>query len=359
MPSIVSLRMLRPAVVIRYSLFMIVALLNAAGVNAEPRELETALRNELQNKVLILRGWFYADAKLRFDANGNPLGKVQPGYWSSDGMLQATRISVDGHGVLHVHGNRIINEYDRQAGTFRNIISKRSVEIQLELEPSWHDAEQVNPLLDKVFLRDPKALAHLVPDYWEWCFAGTRHQLADGSWECRDPNNLKKPERATSPLPDTGQAGEPTGMPTAGAQDSAPAADKTTVAGDAAMSSPPAQGGLPSPQQSTALAPGIRAPDWSSVARVGGPVKPPRPMLAPDPVYTEIAKASGLQGVSILWVVVDELGMPVRIRIQRPLGAGLDDKAVEAVRQWRFTPASAHGRPIAVQINVEINFRLY
>jgi TonB family protein len=45
--------------------------------------------------------------------------------------------------------------------------------------------------------------------------------------------------------------------------------------------------------------------------------------------------------------------------VQRALGMGLDEKAVEAVRQWRFEPAKKDGHPVPVMINVEVNFRLY
>jgi TonB family protein len=47
------------------------------------------------------------------------------------------------------------------------------------------------------------------------------------------------------------------------------------------------------------------------------------------------------------------------MRVQRGLGMGLDQKAVEAVKQWKFDPATKDGKPVAVQINVEVNFRLY
>ena len=48
-----------------------------------------------------------------------------------------------------------------------------------------------------------------------------------------------------------------------------------------------------------------------------------------------------------------------RGRVQRTLGMGLDEKAIEAIRSWRFEPARKDGVPVAVQINVEVNFRLY
>ena len=46
-------------------------------------------------------------------------------------------------------------------------------------------------------------------------------------------------------------------------------------------------------------------------------------------------------------------------QVARSLGMGLDQKAIEAVRKWKFEPAMKDGRPVAVQINVEVNFRLY
>ena len=56
---------------------------------------------------------------------------------------------------------------------------------------------------------------------------------------------------------------------------------------------------------------------------------------------------------------VDAGGRPQQVQISRSLGMGLDEKAIAAVRSWRFTPAMKDGRPVAVQINVEVNFRLY
>ena len=61
----------------------------------------------------------------------------------------------------------------------------------------------------------------------------------------------------------------------------------------------------------------------------------------------------------VLWVVVGADGRTKDIRVQRSLGLGLDEKAIEAVKTWKFEPARKDGQPVAVQINVEVNFRLY
>ena len=58
----------------------------------------------------------------------------------------------------------------------------------------------------------------------------------------------------------------------------------------------------------------------------------------------------------VLWLVVDQYGRPQNLRVARSLGMGLDEKAMEAVRQWKFEPAMKDGRAVAEQINVEVNF---
>jgi TonB family protein len=93
--------------------------------------------------------------------------------------------------------------------------------------------------------------------------------------------------------------------------------------------------------------------------RVGGGVSAPRILFAPDPDYSEEARKAKYQGTVVLWVVVGPDGRPRDIRVQRSLGLGLDEKAMEAVKTWKFEPARKDGQPVAVQINVEVNFRLY
>jgi TonB family protein len=109
--------------------------------------------------------------------------------------------------------------------------------------------------------------------------------------------------------------------------------------------------------------PGV-GPGWGGgigggAYRVGGGVSAPRGLYTPDPEYSEEARKAKYQGVVVLWVVVGPDGRPHDIRVQRSLGMGLDEKAMEAVRQWKFEPARKDGQPVAVQINVEVNFRLY
>jgi TonB family protein len=93
--------------------------------------------------------------------------------------------------------------------------------------------------------------------------------------------------------------------------------------------------------------------------RVGGGVSAPRTLDAPDPEYSEEARKAKHQGTVVLWMIVDPNGSPRDVRVTRSLGMGLDQKAIEAVRKWKFEPARKDGKPVAVQISVEVNFRLY
>ena len=104
---------------------------------------------------------------------------------------------------------------------------------------------------------------------------------------------------------------------------------------------------------------GIGSGSGGGVYRVGGGVSAPRVIYQPDPEYTEEARKAKYQGVVVLWLIVGQDGRTKDIRVSRSLGMGLDQKAVEAVKQWKFEPAKKDGVPVAVQLNVEVNFRLY
>jgi TonB family protein len=91
--------------------------------------------------------------------------------------------------------------------------------------------------------------------------------------------------------------------------------------------------------------------------RVGGQVKPPRVITTRDPTYFDLARQAKYEGTSVLWLVIDQLGLPRRIHIARTVGFGLDEQAVEAVSHWIFQPATRDGNPVPVMINIKVNFR--
>jgi TonB family protein len=92
--------------------------------------------------------------------------------------------------------------------------------------------------------------------------------------------------------------------------------------------------------------------------RVGGGVSSPIAIYDPDPEYSDEARQAKYQGTVMLSVVVDTDGRPRQVRVQRSLGMGLDEKALAAVRGWRFAPGRKDGVPVPVQVNIEVVFRL-
>jgi periplasmic protein TonB len=92
--------------------------------------------------------------------------------------------------------------------------------------------------------------------------------------------------------------------------------------------------------------------------RIGGGVSPPSVILKVEPEYSEEARKAKFQGTVVLFVVVDEKGNPRDLKVMRPLGLGLDQKAIEAVEKWKFRPGMKDGKPVAVQATIEVNFRL-
>lgn len=84
----------------------------------------------------------------------------------------------------------------------------------------------------------------------------------------------------------------------------------------------------------------------------------PKGLYAPNPEYSEAAKNTKFEGDVLLGVIVGPEGNPRSIWIVQPLGRGLDEKAIEAVRQWRFQPSTKDGKPVAVVINLALRFQL-
>ncbi|HZY72475.1 MAG TPA: energy transducer TonB [Edaphobacter sp.] len=92
---------------------------------------------------------------------------------------------------------------------------------------------------------------------------------------------------------------------------------------------------------------------------VGGGVSPPVLIYSVDAEFSDEARRAKYQGVSVVSLIVDAHGMPQRIRVVRKLGMGLDEKAVEAVKQYRFKPSMYQGKPVPVEITIEVNFHIY
>ena len=105
---------------------------------------------------------------------------------------------------------------------------------------------------------------------------------------------------------------------------------------------------------------GVREPEaYASATRassVGDPITTPTLLTQVLPEYSEEARRAEYQGTVILETIVRRDGTVDVVRVARSLPFGLNEKAIEAVRQWRFRPGMRNGEPVDVEIKIEVNF---
>lgn len=94
------------------------------------------------------------------------------------------------------------------------------------------------------------------------------------------------------------------------------------------------------------------------VYRVGNGVSSPQLVHKIEPQYSDEAREAKLQGTVVLAVEVGADGFVQDVEVRRGLGLGLDENAMDAIRQWEFSPALKDGQPVSVSATVEVNFRL-
>jgi protein TonB len=97
------------------------------------------------------------------------------------------------------------------------------------------------------------------------------------------------------------------------------------------------------------------------VYRVGGGVSVPRRDTTQGlafPEYSDEAIAAQIEGDVELSITIGEDGVPRDLRLEKPLGYGLDERAIEYVGKWRFSPGAYDGRPVAVAALASVHFSL-
>ncbi len=95
------------------------------------------------------------------------------------------------------------------------------------------------------------------------------------------------------------------------------------------------------------------------VKQVGGGVSAPIPLYWFEPEFSEEARKAKFSGNVMVNLWVDDKGIPSHVHVLRAVGMGLDERAVAAVRQYRFKPAMENGRPVTVEMNIEVTFSIF
>jgi TonB family protein len=100
-------------------------------------------------------------------------------------------------------------------------------------------------------------------------------------------------------------------------------------------------------------------PPDANIKVVSEGMTPPKVLNSIDPSSNEYAQKYGIAGMELLRTVVDASGTPRQIAIARPIGFGLDEKAVDAVKKSHFQPAMLNGQAVPVVIDMVVTFRIY
>lgn len=119
---------------------------------------------------------------------------------------------------------------------------------------------------------------------------------------------------------------------------------------------PPPPTPTPAPTDRSGLSPDSK----SGICKIGANISAPVVLHSVEAEFSDEARRAGYQGISIISLIVDAEGNPQNIRVVRALGMRLDEKAIEAIRQYKFKPGMKDGTtPVPVAITIEVAFRLY
>lgn len=267
-------------------------------------DVEQHLRTQYQGKTLVLRG-FYMGKKLQYDFGGTPEGSPKVGEWTNDGFVRVDELRLSKR-RLTIKAERMGLNPDYRQGFDLQTSKKSSVEINVSLSDNA-TGEQIDAVLHRIFLTAHDDLADLVPDAWKGCVAAA---------ELGKDRSCRFASATASAIP-----------------------------GVARRNDSSAGGGSPS--------------NAVNLPHYGGEMTPPKVTVHKEPEFSDEARKSKFQGTVTLGLTVNEQGLPTNVHIIAPLGHGLDAKAVEAVRTWRFDPARKGGQPVSVAIQVQVDFHLY
>lgn len=260
-------------------------------------DLENALTREYKDKVLILRHPVHGDS-LRFNSAGELLTPGQEEPWTVDGAIVISDVQVTAK-TLTVKGNRRWYGFDQRN---RRLLPaktkwKDKIKIEVGLDTPLNDVAAAGAILDRVFVRNEQELIAVVPEYWR-PFLAKYYGFGDVAKAAGETTASENARRQIVKL------------------------DPKTVKHPEAVFTP---------------APDLLDSDTRSIPDVADYV---------------------IRGVVVLDVVIDSTGKVLDPRIVRPVGFGLDEKAIAAVRNWKFKPATRNGEPVAVEMGLEVQFNI-
>jgi len=285
------------------SFILVLTCVLLSAVAAADEQLKKSLNDQYTNKTLYLRH-AYKSGSQEYDAEGQSLKGGEEGTWTLYGRVVVKKITA-GADALRIEGNRVAYSFDEKAKRMMPFEEPDSVKIKVRLRAPVTSADQAKAILGRVFAVSQEDIVNSAPSYWQ---AFLKEQIAPHPTEVATLNTLNAL---------TGKKQPP------------PQAETGSLGGEKNFN-------------------------------IGAPgVTPPKILYKQEPDFTEPARKYGVQGVVGLNVVVDRTGRIRDVRIVRAVGMGLDENAIEAVKTWRFDPATKDGVPVAVAVYIEVDYHFY
>jgi TonB family protein len=309
----IAIRQIIPLPLLLFSICA--SILTVGAVASDSSQLETALQSKYVGKVFTLRG-FYEDDHLHFDGTGNAIGKVHPGSWTTSIIaIENAKVSAD---KVELRGSRVAEVYDTKRSKFAPVRTQAKTLFAIDRDVTQPDAA-VLTAIEHLFLSADDRLVDLVPDYWKAVLSGGLETVPQQHGP--DCHRIKgRLERR--------------------------------VNGDISMGCEEhARVKTPVPPQT-----GINGSLLPYEVEKG--VTPPRAIFRPDPTYNDVARSAEFQATFVLQLTVMSDGSASDLAIIQPVGLGLDDRAVAAVKTRKFKPSMLGGQPVPVRISVEVNFHM-
>jgi TonB family protein len=279
---------------------LLAAILPLASFSASAQNNEADISAKLKDKPLFLMG-LWTDDKLKFDALGHPAADYEKASFTLSGIhvdkvtLQGTRLMIEG-----VREGLAFDKDGRMTRIPLEIAKhgffKGNQPERIAIEiDNGNSSSDFGPALDAIFTEFPRRLAPLLPDYWQSFF--TRFFGLPAL-----PQSVK-----------------------------------------------------PSPQQG----PSTAGTENTKAMHIQGHVIAPKLIHSIEPTFDMSARMAKHSGNVQIYLWVDESGNPSHFRLIRPTGLGLDERAIEAVKQYRFSPATLDGKPVKVDIYIDVNFQIF
>jgi TonB family protein len=331
----------------------------------QPASTPEALSAALVGKTFYLRG-FYQDDKLEFATDGKPVGSPQRGSFALSAVeidkVKFTKHSmeIEAHRVgLHFFGAL---PYEDDTKPFERIKVDPKKTMNIEIDRRVSEPEKKKKKKDE---KDDKK------DGKEIATKPVAPAASDASDEA-DTASLP-----SAPAASTGKAAATsTGTPAAAATaDAAPTVAPNHDPRVSFLQLSKAVNVIFAPALDDAVI--ATLPEYwqnyfatkagkaraqrvdASTMRPGGDVKPPHLLTVLDPASNDYAQKNNIAGMVFLQMVVDAQGRPGEVTIVRPIGFGLDEMAVDAVKHAQFRAGTLNGKPVPEVVNLQVTFRIY